>query len=74
MALLQAESTAWEAITRGVAFVVKTQQENGTWPKQDPAGIFFHTALLDYTLYRSYFPVWALGLYESRRQKQSLDV
>jgi lanosterol synthase len=30
-------------------------------------GVFFHTALLDYTLYRQYFPLWALSLYESRR-------
>lgn len=72
MALLQAEATNWEAITCGVNFLVNTQQENGTWPKQDPAGLFFHTALLDYTLYRSYFPVWALGLYEAQRKKRSL--
>ena len=39
----------------------------GSWPRQDPAGVFFHTALLDYTLYRQYFPLWALSLYESRR-------
>ena len=30
-------------------------------------GIFFHTALLHYDLYRCYFPVWALSLYEARR-------
>jgi lanosterol synthase len=47
-----------------------TQQENGDWPEQDPAGVFFHTAPLDYTLYRSYFPIWALGLYESHRLEQ----
>ena len=30
--------------------------------------MFFHTALLDYELYRRYFPVWALALYETRRK------
>ena len=43
------------------------QLESEDWPKQDPAGLFFETALLDYSLYRSYFPVMALGLYESQR-------
>ena len=38
------------------------------WPKQDMAGVFFRTALLDYVLYRQYFPLHALGLYERRRR------
>ena len=43
------------------------QRADGTWPRQDMAGIFFRTALLDYALYRQYFPLHALGLYEQRR-------
>ncbi|BAZ11745.1 squalene/oxidosqualene cyclase [Calothrix sp. NIES-4071] len=70
MALLQAEAPYWDAITNGAAFVMNHQLDNGGWAKQDPAGVFFHTALLDYTFYRSYFPVWALGLYESCRLKR----
>ena len=38
--------------------------------------MFFRTALLDYTLYRQYFPLWALSLYEKRRSERpdfSLD-
>jgi lanosterol synthase len=67
LALLEASAPAWDAIERGARFLIARQRESGDWPKQDPAGVFFHTAPLDYTLYRSYFPVWALGLYESRR-------
>jgi squalene cyclase len=52
---------------RGSRFLIEQQEESGSWPRQDPAGVFFHTALLDYTLYRQYFPLWALSLYESRR-------
>jgi lanosterol synthase len=70
MALLYADAADWDAIARGAAFLMSRQLENGTWAKQDPAGVFFQTSLLDYTLYRSYFPIWALGLYESRRQKE----
>jgi lanosterol synthase len=47
--------------------LIEQQEESGCWPRQDPAGVFFHTAVLDYTLYRQYFPLWALSLYESRR-------
>jgi lanosterol synthase len=64
-ALLEAKTDRDRAIEKGVDFLVRSQLEDGSWPKQDPAGVFFKTAVLDYVLYRSYFPVWALGLYES---------
>ena len=68
-ALLEAGVSNWSAIDRGVAFLGKMQLEDGDWAKQDPGGVFFNTALLDYVLYRRYFPVWVLGLYESRKQE-----
>ncbi len=67
IALLEADDTDWAAITRGVQFLIGMQRADGTWPRQDMAGIFFRTALLDYALYRQYFPLHALGLYERRR-------
>ena len=67
IALLDAGNSNWPAIARGAAFLLNTQDADGTWPKQDMAGIFFRTALLDYVLYRQYFPLHALGLYEQRR-------
>jgi lanosterol synthase len=67
MTLLDARDPDWGAIVRGSRFLIEQQEESGSWPRQDPAGVFFHTALLDYTLYRQYFPLWALSLYESRR-------
>ncbi|MBW2693853.1 MAG: FAD-dependent monooxygenase [Deltaproteobacteria bacterium] len=67
MTLLEARDPDWGAIVRGSRFLIERQEESGSWPRQDPAGVFFHTALLDYTLYRQYFPLWALSLYESRR-------
>ncbi len=67
LALLEAGDTDWNAITRGAQFLIGTQSADGTWPRQDMAGIFFRTALLDYALYRQYFPLHALGLYEQRR-------
>ena len=68
IALLEADDPNWTAISRGTQFLLDTQNVDGAWPKQDMAGVFFRTALLDYTLYRQYFPLQALGLYEQRRQ------
>ena len=68
MALLEAGDSNWTAIARGARFLLDTQDADGAWPKQDMAGVFFRTALLDYVLYRQYFPLHALGLYEQRRR------
>ncbi|NOY94223.1 MAG: 2,3-oxidosqualene cyclase [Deltaproteobacteria bacterium] len=65
MALVEAEAPQ-RALDRAATWLSAAQLPDGSWPKQDMAGVFFHTALLDYVLYRSYFPVWALGLYESK--------
>ena len=71
IALLEAGEANWPALTRGIRFLVEAQNEDGSWPRQDMAGVFFRTALLDYVLYRQYFPLHALGLYEQRRQSRS---
>lgn len=71
IALLEAGETDWPAISRGVRFLIDSQDAEGSWPKQDMAGVFFRTALLDYTLYRQYFPLHVLGLYEARRRHRS---
>jgi len=70
IALLEAENPNWTAITSGVHFLIESQNEDGTWPKQDMVGVFFRTALLDYALYRQYFPLHALGLHEQRRKER----
>jgi lanosterol synthase len=70
-ALLEAEDPDFGAIERAAAFLAGAQSADGTFPVQDPEGLFFHSALLDYVLYRRYFPVWALGLFETRRKERS---
>ena len=70
MALLEAEDSDWAAISRGIRFLLDTQEADGTWPREEAAGVFGRTGLLDYSLYRQYFPLHALGLYEQRRQRR----
>ena len=73
IALLEAGDSHWSAISRGAQFLLGAQEKNGGWPKQDMAGVFFRTALLDYELYRQYFPLHALGLYERRRRARLVE-
>ena len=70
LALLEAKDPDWEALGRAAGFLASAQGPHGEWPQEDPAGIFFRTALLDYALYKSYFPVWALAQYASRRKER----
>jgi lanosterol synthase len=67
-ALLDAADPDWDAIERAARFIASSQLGSGEWPKQAPAGVFFHTALLDYSLYRAYFPLKALAEFETRRK------
>jgi squalene/oxidosqualene cyclase-like protein len=71
IALLEVRWPDWEVIERGAGHLVSTLSSDGLWPKQEPAGVFFRSALLDYTLYRQIFPLWALGLYQQRRMERS---
>ncbi len=66
--LLEGCDPDWDAIRRAAEFLASAQLPNGEWPRQNPAGVFFRTAPLDYVLYRAYFPLWALAQYESRRK------
>jgi lanosterol synthase len=44
-----------------VAWLTAAQRPDGSWPQQAVNGIFFGSAMLDYRLYKSYFPAWALA-------------
>jgi len=70
LALQEAGESDWSCLTRGARFLMDAQQPDGSWPRQDPAGLFFRTALLEYDLYRQIFPLWALSAYETRRQSR----
>lgn len=55
------EASRSEAVRRGVAFLRRAQEADGAFPQGAQNGVFFGTAMLDYRLYKSYFPAWALA-------------
>ena len=61
LALMDVVGARGEAVQRGVAWLAGRQQADGSWPPEAVNGVFFGTAMLDYRLYRSYFPAWALA-------------
>jgi lanosterol synthase len=63
-----------EAIQRACRWLVKARLADGDWPEEAVAGVFFNTAMLHYRVYKNYFPIWALGLYENTlRERQDAD-
>lgn len=50
-----------EAVERGVRVLLERQKADGDWPEESPAGVFFHTALMQYRMYRMHFTTWALA-------------
>ena len=56
---------AWEAIERGVGFLLETQKPDGTWDEEYFTGTGFPCHFyLNYHYYRLYFPLLALGRYQ----------
>ena len=55
------------AVRRGIAFLHSMQRPDGSFPAQAVNGVFFGTAMLDYRLYNTYFPTWALARFEACR-------
>ncbi|MFN6541540.1 MAG: squalene--hopene cyclase [Nostoc sp. EkiNYC01] len=57
---------ALEAIERGIAYLVTTQQPDGTWFEADFTGTGFPCHFyLKYHMYQQYFPLIALGRYQA---------
>ena len=53
------------AIKRGVDYLVNTQNQTGSWDEFETTGTGFPKVFyLEYTMYRLYFPLLALGVYQ----------
>jgi squalene-hopene/tetraprenyl-beta-curcumene cyclase len=67
MGLLALQDTASEAVAKGVEYLLRTQQYDGSW-RDDywSATGFPRVFYLRYHLYATYFPLWALSLYRQQ--------
>jgi 2,3-oxidosqualene cyclase len=63
LALLEILGPETEPIKRGVEWLCRSQQADGSWPNGAVNGVFFGSAMLTYRLYPTYFPIWALNRY-----------
>jgi lanosterol synthase len=61
LALADVVGPSHAAVKRGLEWLARHQGADGSWPREAVNGVFFGTAMLDYDLYRVYFPVWALA-------------
>jgi len=62
MSLMDLSMVAGSHFRRGVTYLLKVQQENGDWPEGPFTGTGFPRVFyLRYHMYRSYFPLLALG-------------
>ncbi|MFN0094716.1 MAG: squalene--hopene cyclase [Dehalococcoidia bacterium] len=64
LALLAAGEVASVATERGVRYLVATLRKDGSWDEPEFTGTGFpRDFMLNYHLYRQYWPLWALGRY-----------
>ena len=59
--LIEARDPNVAALVRAADYLELAQLDSGEWPDGQFVGLFFETALLNYRLYRQYFPVMALA-------------
>ncbi|WP_162669843.1 2,3-oxidosqualene cyclase [Gemmata massiliana] len=61
LALCEVVGAKHAAVRRGAEWLAAHRSEVCRHPREAVNGVFFGTAMLDYDLYREYFPVWALA-------------
>ncbi len=67
LALLAAGEANSEAVQRGIAYLVDTQQADGSWDEPFFTGTGFpRDFFINYHMYRNYFPLQALGRYRAQ--------
>ena len=64
MALIAADEVESDMVARGIHYLIARQRPDGTWDEPEFTGTGFPTDfMINYHLYRHYFPLMALGRY-----------
>ncbi len=75
LGLVSAGRVRSEAVRRGVAYLRETQQADGSWDEGPYTGTGFPRVFyLKYHLYRIYFPLMALGRYQTGGSRDGLEI
>ena len=70
MGLMAAGRVDAPAVERGVEWLLSSQRADGTWEEVEFTGTGFPKVFyLEYTLYRDYFPLLALGQFQNELKK-----
>ncbi len=75
LGLMAAGEVAHPAVERGIAYLIRTQQQDGLWdePRYTATG-FPRVFYLRYHGYRKFFPLWALARYRNLKTSNSRTV
>jgi squalene-hopene/tetraprenyl-beta-curcumene cyclase len=74
MGLLAASDTRSESVARGVAYLLRSQNKDGSWDETEYTGTGFPRVFyLMYHMYRQYFPLIALTTYKKAMLGESED-
>ena len=74
LGLLSAGDQGGESVRRGIEYLLATQLPNGEWQDETWTGTGFPEVFyLKYHLYATYFPVFALELWQQRQEKRTND-
>jgi squalene-hopene/tetraprenyl-beta-curcumene cyclase len=72
MGLICAGKTEGDAVARGIDYLIRTQNDQGTWDEDMFTGAGFPKVFyLKYHLYRHSFPLMALGMYRNKLEVRS---
>jgi squalene-hopene/tetraprenyl-beta-curcumene cyclase len=75
LGLMAAGEVDHPAVARGIAYLQKTQDDDGLWPEEFyTGGGFPRVFYLRYHGYRKFFPLWALGRYRNLTRGNSRQV
>ena len=72
MALIAAGEADSGEVSRGINFLLERQQQDGSWDEPEFTATGFPTDfMINYHLYRHYFPLMALGRYAASNNPES---
>ncbi len=70
LALIAGGQGESRAVAHGAQFLLSSQQRDGSWPEEHIAGMFNKTCAIHYDNYLKVFPLWALGKWAARNEKE----